>query len=191
MKEMRVLAVRLFLITAIAGLVLAVANSFTAPVIAEQKAQKLAESLREVYSDAEEFDRLEDQEMADIIGENEAVKEIFTAKSSGEPIGYIFRSLGKGGFGGKIEFIVAVSNDEEIKGFKVLAHEETPGFGKQCEEAFFEDGVAGNKIDQDLTAAESPSTDYDIQAISGSTITTTAILNGLNDTLMIARELVN
>ena len=55
MKETIKLTVRLFLITAIAGFVLAFANSFTSPVIkAREKAQYEA-ALKEVFADADKF----------------------------------------------------------------------------------------------------------------------------------------
>ncbi len=190
MKELRTLVVRLFLITAVAGLVLALANGFTAPVIADQQAKKLAESLQDAYPSAEKIEHMEASELEGIKPEEHAVHEVFKVMGGSDAVGYIFRTVAKGGFDGTIEFIVGVSKEGEIQGFKVLNHTETPGFGKQCEEPWFAEGITGNKTDQELTAVESPSTDYDIQAISGSTITTKAILNGLNDTMEIARALI-
>lgn len=190
MKELRTLVIRLFLITAVAGLVLALANSFTAPVIADQQAKKLAESLQDAYPNAEKIEHMDAAELEALKGEDHAVQEAFKVMDGADPAGYIFRTVAKGGFDGTIEFIVGVSNEGDIQGFKVLNHTETPGFGKQCEEPWFAEGISGNKVDQELTAVESPSTDYDIQAISGSTITTKAILNGLNATMEIARELI-
>lgn len=190
MKELRTLVIRLFLITAVAGLVLALANTFTAPVIAEQKAKKLAESLKDAFPTAEKIEPMDKDEMTKTIGDNEAVKDIYNVTVGGEVKGFIFRTVAKGGFDGPIEFIVGVSKEGNIEGFKVLNNTETPGFGKQCETPAFAEGVTGNKVDQDLTYAETPSTNYDIQAISGSTITTKAIVGGLNNTIAIARELI-
>lgn len=187
MKETSKLVIRLLLITAVAGLVLAFANNMTAPIIAEKNAKKLAESLVDAYPDSKDFKSMDAEKMKAAIGDNEAIQEIFEV-GNGE--GFVFRSLGQGGFGGAIEFIVGVSKDGEIKGFKVLNHSETPGFGDASTKPEFVQGVTGNKIAEDLVAAESPSTDNDIQGISGATITTNAILGGLNKTLKVARELV-
>lgn len=56
MKETVKLTVRLFLITAIASLVLAFANSFTSPVIKERERKQYEVALKEVFSDADKFE---------------------------------------------------------------------------------------------------------------------------------------
>ncbi|MDO5689210.1 MAG: RnfABCDGE type electron transport complex subunit G [Tissierellia bacterium] len=190
MKDMGTLIIRLFLITAVAGLVLSLVNNATAPVIAEQQAKKLAESLIVAYPEAESFEPLSAEETAAAIGDNPNVKEIYKALVGGQEAGYVFSSIGKQGFGGDISFIVGISKEGAITGWQVLNHSETPGYGQQIEQPFFAEGITGNQIAEDLVAVETPSADNDIQAISGSTITTKSVLGGLNGTLAIARELI-
>ena len=60
MKESIKLTVRLFLITAIAGFILAFANSFTSPVIKEREKTQYEAALKEVFVDADKFETLED-----------------------------------------------------------------------------------------------------------------------------------
>ena len=183
MKEMKTLALRLFIITAFAAFILSLANNFTSPVIADRRAKELEESLRLAYSDADEIVKDEESEVSLLLEktENSAVKEVFKCSKNGEATGYVYRVVSKGGYGGSIEFIVGIENSGETTGFKVLSSQETPGFGKKAEEEFFEEGVKENNINSgELVAAEIPSTDTDIQGISGATISTNCILTGLN-----------
>ena len=66
MKETMKLIVRLFLITAIAGFVLAFVNSFTSPIIQERERKQYEMALKEVFKDAEKFDKLQDDKLLPI-----------------------------------------------------------------------------------------------------------------------------
>ena len=66
MKETIRLTVRLFLITAIAGLILAFANSFTSPVIQQREKQEYENALKEVFADADKFETLEEGKLNSI-----------------------------------------------------------------------------------------------------------------------------
>lgn len=190
MKDMKTLVFRLLLITAFAGFVLAVGNKLTAPVIAEKKAEKLNLALKEVFEEADDFKKDDSKETADLLAKGDIVQEVFIANKGQEKVGYVFRVLAKGGFGGKIELILGVNNEGMTTGFKVLTHNETPGFGSHSQDPEFVEGVKGNSIKNDLTASLNPSTDSDIMAISGATITTNCILGGLNETAKIALEIL-
>ena len=78
MKETVKLTVRLFLITAIAGLVLAFANSFTSPVIKERERKQYEVALKEVFSDADKFETLEEGKLNQI---KEKIKNIVVYKA--------------------------------------------------------------------------------------------------------------
>lgn len=184
MKEALNLAGRLFLITAVAALVLGFANSKTAPVIEEMQAQKLAESLKVAYPEGENFEPLDPAESDKLIEEGSFVKEIYSV-NSGE--GHVYNVMAKGGYGGEINFIFGIK-DGEIVGFSILSHSETPGFGAQAAEPEFAEGVIGVDATGDVGASESPA-ENEIHAISGSTITTTAITAGLDQGAKIDQKL--
>ena len=99
MKETIKLTVRLFLITAIAGFVLAFANSFTSPVIkAREKAQYEA-ALKEVFADADKFETVEEGKLNTIKTKIKNIEKIEIAKKSDKTVGYVFKTLGKNGYG--------------------------------------------------------------------------------------------
>ena len=190
MKETIKLIVRLFLITAIAGFVLAFANSFTSPVIkAREKAQYEA-ALKEVFSDADKFETLEEEKLNTIKTKIKNIEKIEVAKKSDKTVGYVFKTLGKNGYGGDISMLMAVNiENKTIVGFKVLKHSETPGLGSRVTTDEYAKSVVGNKVTEHLVKNLHPDADNDIQAITGTTISVNAVLNGLNAAIDALQEL--
>lgn len=191
MKKMVTLAVKLFVITAIATAALAFVNGKTAPVISERETREYAESLKNVYEEADEFESLADKNEAKlnkIKEKNEAIEDIVYAKSGGEDIGYVFKVNGKG-YGGPITFVIGVDKESNILGYQVLVTSETKGFGSQVQEEPFISSVVGKKIDNEVKAVADPSGDNEIQAISGTTLSVNGILKGLNGAVKALAEL--
>lgn len=181
MKETMKLIVRLFLITAIAGFVLAFVNSFTSPIIQERERKQYEMALKEVFKDAEKFDRLQDDKLLPIKEKIKNIENIEVAKQGDKTLGYVFKTLGKNGYGGDISMLMAVKlEDKSIVGFKVLKHSETPGLGSRVATAEYAKSVVGNKATEHLVRSLNPTADNDIQAITGTTISVKAVLNGLN-----------
>lgn len=181
MKETMKLIVRLFLITAIAGFVLAFVNSFTSPIIQERERKQYEMALKEVFKDAEKFDRLQDDKLLPIKEKIKNIENIEVAKQGDKTLGYVFKTLGKNGYGGDISMLMAVKlEDKSIIGFKVLKHSETPGLGSRVATAEYAKSVVGNKATEHLVRNLNPTADNDIQAITGTTISVKAVLNGLN-----------
>ena len=181
MKETMKLIVRLFLITAIAGFVLAFVNSFTSPIIQERERKQYEMALKEVFKDAEKFDKLQDDKLLPIKEKIKNIENIEVAKQGDKTLGYVFKTLGKNGYGGDISMLMAVKlEDKSIVGFKVLKHRETPGLGSRVATAEYAKSVVGNKATEQLVRNLNPTADNDIQAITGTTISVKAVLNGLN-----------
>ena len=190
MKETIKLTVRLFLITAIAGFVLAFANCFTYPVFkAREKAQYEA-ALKEVFADADKFETVEEGKLNTIKTKIKNIEKIEIAKKSDKTVGYVFKTLGKNGYGGDISMLMAVNiENKTIVGFKVLKHSETPGLGSRVTTDEYAKSVVGNKVTEHLVKNLHPDADNDIQAITGTTISVNAVLNGLNAAIDALQEL--
>ena len=181
MKETIRLTVRLFLITAIAGLILAFANSFTSPVIQQREKQEYENALKEVFADADKFETLEEGKLNSIKTKIKNIEKVEIAKKSDKTVGYVFKSLGKNGYGGDISMLMAINTENQtIVGFKVLKHNETPGLGSRVTTPEYAQSVVGNKVTEHLVKNLHPDKDNDIQAITGTTISVNAVLNGLN-----------
>lgn len=190
MKETIKLTVRLFIITAFAGLVLAIANSFTYPVIKAREERQYQEALLEVFSEAKSFETLDEASTKSIKEKITNIEVVEVAKEGDKVLGYVFKTLGKNGYGGDISILMAVKKeDSKIVGFKVLKHSETPGLGSRVATPEYAQSVVGNSAKEHLVRNLNPSADNDIQAITGTTISVKAVLSGLNAGVDALKEL--
>ena len=166
MKENLKLGAILLAITAIAGLILAFAHDITkAPIEAKAKADQAV--AMKVVLEAEEFTDLTD----DIT--NESITGLFEAKTGGNAAGYVFQ-VNSSGYGGKIELMVGINGEGAVSGIKILSHTETPGLGSKAEDPTFTEQFKGLPAETELAVGS------DIQAITGATITSKAVTNGVN-----------
>jgi electron transport complex protein RnfG len=105
--------------------------------------------------------------------------EYYPATSSGKPVAYIASTAGKG-YSSYILMLVSLDPDMKIRDIKILHHAETPGLGDQVEDrALFLDQFKGKGLSQ-LVLVKSE-TKENIQAISGATISSRAVTNGVKD----------
>lgn len=166
----------LLLITAAASGILAYINSFTNPVITENKRKAKAEARQEVLPEAISFDSL-----AFFNGDN-----IFRGiNESGETAGYTFLAE-LSGYSDKVKTMVGVNPDLTINRIKVIEQKETPGLGANCEkpefmDQFNEKNQAQLKVDKD---------GGEIVSLTGATITTRAIANSIRDGLKELEEIL-
>ena len=170
------LGLRLFAITAVVALALAFTNSLTAPVVAENQAKELKKSLSVVYP-ADTYEEIE-------VDKPETIKNVYKAVTN-EGEGYVFQINSPGGYGGDIEYLIAVDQENKIAGFAPLNHLESAGFGAEMEQDFFKEGMVGVSMDDEVGYSDSGS-ENEIVGISGATISTTTIVRGIND----AREVL-
>lgn len=185
MKEAINLAGRLFLIAAVAALVLAVVNSITAPVIEANSQEQLKDSLGVAYPEGETFEPIDESISSQYTGEGSPINEIYEV-DGGE--GYVYNVSAPGGYNGNIDFIVGIK-DGVFTGFSVLAHSETPGFGAAVTEDEFAQGVTETQATGEVESSADGSGENEIVAISGSTITTDAVLGGLNEAVQVNSEI--
>lgn len=175
MKEAFNLAIKLFIITAVATIALAFINKSTSSVIEQRQAEELEKALVVAYPEGQDFEELDEAELGKYIGEKSPIVAAYSV-NGGE--GYVYQVSSKGGYGGAIKFIVGIKDGKTI-GYSTLSHSETPGFGAVIAETEFADGVKDVITTEDVGFAEAPS-ENEIQAISGATITTKCITNGIN-----------
>ena len=174
------LGIKLFAITAVVGLALAFVNSVTAPVVAENQAQKLKESLSVVYP-ADSYDEI------DVADKPESIENVYKATSA-DGDGYVFQINVIGGYGGDIEYLLAVGDDNSILGFAPLEHSESAGFGAEMEQDFFKEGMVGVSMEDEVGYSDSGS-ENEIVGISGATISTETIVKGINDAREVLAEI--
>lgn len=150
----------------LSGVIIAGAYAITEPVAAEQRVKAKNDAMKELVKDAESFKAVEGKE-----GWYAGIK-------GGKVIAYVVPASGKG-YAGKIEMLAGVTTDGKAIDFKVLKHAETPGLGdKMVGDKFRKQFV--NKEPKDMEVVKVP-TDKNIQALTGATITSRAVTNGVRE----------
>lgn len=181
MKDILKLGVTLFAICAVAALVLGVTNNITAPVIEERNIQASNEARKTVLPEADEFKELEGMN-------SDIVLEVYEGIKDGQVIGYTIKTSSKG-YGGAIELMVGISKDSKITGVEIGNHSETPGLGSKATEPMFKNQYVDKDVLNSLLVVKgSTNNDNEISAISGATITSNGVTNGVNAAMKIYNE---
>lgn len=192
MNNIAKLGAILFAICAIAALALGLINQVTAPIIEERSIQANNEARKVVLLEASEFTQMDNNVFSNIEGLEEGlVSEVYEGKKGSEIVGYTVKTLPKG-YGGKIELIVGLSKEGNITGIDIGGMSETPGLGsKVAEPAFknqFNDKSTANQLD---VVKGKASSEKEIQAISGATITSKAVTKGVNAAIEVYNSVLN
>ncbi len=120
----------------ISGTLLAFVNYFTAPVIAVLEEQAQYDALKEFYYDVDDpnyasFKLSDDYNLSKVDIEDDYIQSIFVVKSkdSGEvSLGYLVSANGYSS-DAPVAMLIVVDSDLSIRGYKVISHKETSGFG--------------------------------------------------------------
>ena len=178
-KDMFKLGLNLLLISAVAALLLALTNSLTASTIAQRNEQANAEARKLVLESAQDFEQVKDAKTDNSKGVK--VSEIYEAKdASGNTVGYTLKVL-PSGYGGTIELMVGIdSANGQVSGINVVSNSETAGLGAKATDPEFSDQYKGKPLEELSVLKNGTPGDTEIIAISGATITSTAVTNGVD-----------
>ena len=186
-------AIILCAITLISGLVLGFVYDITkAPIAAAAKAAK-NEAYAVVFPDAKDFDENDSEkakiaETADEISGKgfghvniDAVED--AKDNSGNNIGRVITATSKDGYNGTVQLSVGIKSDGTVVGITFLTLAETPGLGMRAGEKDFYSQFANKNTKEFKLVKGSAGGDNEISAISGSTITSSAVTNAVNAAL--------
>ena len=180
MKSMIKDAAILFAITLIAGLLLGVVYEVTKDPIAEQKALRKNKACKEVFQDAAGFETLELSEAVSEESSAATINEVSKAVAeNGTVLGYVLDITTHEGYNGDIQFTMGIKMDGTVNGISLLSISETPGLGMKAEEVL-KPQFAGKNVSLFSYTKNGAATPDQIDAISGATITTNALVNGVN-----------
>ena len=175
-------ALALTLITLVAGVALGGVYEITKDPIARQEAQAKADAaaFEEIEMDDTLIQTIRDQ--LDQEGyKAQSIEEIMRAEDeSGETLGYAFTVVTSEGYGGDIQFSMGVQNDGTLNGISILSIGETAGLGMNADTPAFKDQFVGKQVEQLQYTKNGATQDDEINAISGATVTTNAMTNGVN-----------
>lgn len=183
-------ALALTLITLVAGVALGGVYEITKDPIAKQEAQAKAEAYEQVFTDAAQLEAVEmDDTLTKTIRDQldqegykaQSIEEVMRAEDqSGETLGYAFTVVTSEGYGGDIQFSMGVQNDGTLNGISILSIGETAGLGMNADTPAFKDQFVGKQVEKLQYTKNGATQDDEINAISGATVTTNAMTNGVN-----------
>ena len=189
MKNMIKDAAIFLIITLFAGLILGLVYQITKGPIAQAEEKAAKEAYAEVFSGAAEFEMIneavsEDEafviqwkatgfEGVDIVNVLEAKDEV------GNRLGYVLTVTSHEGYGGDITFTMGICNDGTLNGISILSISETAGLGMRAEEVL-KPQFADKKVPSFTYTKTGATSDSQIDAISGATITTNAVTTAVN-----------
>lgn len=177
------LGIILCIITAVAAGVLGVVNNVTLPVIEKQATIANDEARKEILPQAESFEQVEGNYDGNIV-------EVYKGIAGGNDVGYTIKSISNG-YGGAIEIITGISKDGIITGVTIGNMTETPGLGAKAADVDFK-GQYTEKEATDLVVSKTASgAANEIVAISGATITSVAVTDGVNEAITFFQNNLN
>ena len=179
-------------ITLIAGLGLGLVHEITLNPIAQAQEKAKKEAWQAVFPDAklDEFKETDvDQKAAkqaiSDLGVNATIDEVCTVGDTG----YVITTTDKDGYGGDIQVSVGIQSDGTVTGVSFLSISETAGLGMKAKEDSFSSQFAGKQVESFEVTKTGATSDNQIDAISGATITSSAVTSAVNAGLAYYRTL--
>ena len=156
------LVVTLFLISAICAVLLGLVNNITAgPIAAANEAATNAAMQAVLPADS--------YEQVEYTGGNALVTAVYKAGDAG----YVVQ-VAPSGFGGNLDVMVGVGADGTCTGVSIISHAETSGLGANATKEDFRSQFVGK------TNVAVTKDGGDIAALTGATITSRAVCDGVN-----------
>ncbi len=177
----------LTMITLVSGLLLGVVYEITKePIAVAQETAKQA-AYKDVFADADGFDvfdAFDESEAESLLTDkglaDNTIDGVVIAMVGDEAVGYVLTITSHAGYAGDISFTLGVTNDGKVNGISILSIGETPGLGMNATQDTFK-GQFTDKHVSEFTVTKTGSTnESEIDAISGATITSKAVANGVN-----------
>ncbi|MHC4624058.1 MAG: FMN-binding protein [Planctomycetota bacterium] len=173
------------------GLLIAVTNAAWSGRILQNEIDKRNRLMTALIADANSFDVAVEQVEVPAKKGKIVKTDIYQAlDGSGRTVGFAFIAVGSG-FQDKIKLVIAVdAKCEKFLGFKVLASNETPGFGDKIKYDYFGSqfkGAPAGKLELVKTGDEKK-IDAEIVAISGATVSSEAVVKTFNTYISKVKE---
>ncbi len=169
LKEYLVPTVTLFVICLVATFLLGMTNSVTAPIIEKLAVETEIKSRQTVFADAASFGE------ATISQDGTSI--VAALDEAGSIIGHVVVNTAKG-YGGDISVMTGVDINGKVTGVNILSHAETAGLGAKAAEQSFRDRFIG--LVSGITVSKDKAGENSIDAITGATITSRAVVNAVN-----------
>ena len=180
--------VTLTVITLVAGILLGFIYELTKEPIAAQELLQKQEAYRQVFAQADSFEDYADFDeeaasklLSDAGFAYDSISEVSVAyDASGEVLGYVFTVISMEGYGGEIDVAMGITKEGVLNGIEILSIGETAGLGMKADTPEFKEQFKDKQVSQFSYTKSGASQEYEIDALSGATITTNAMTNAVN-----------
>jgi len=175
----------LFLVCAVITGALAYVNSITENIIQRRMEEQQEQFRKEVMDGADRFTEIKPE------GLPERITGVYEAYRNDAIIGYVMDVTTKG-YGGAMKLTVGINTEGRVTGVIIGDNNETPGLGSRAKEPGFIDQFKGVTAAETLSVVkQNKNLDNEIQAISGATITSRAVTEGVQAALDSVRLIMN
>lgn len=189
-------ALILTIITLIAGLCLGFVYEITKKPIEKAQYNSKQKAFQKVMADADSFEemKINKEEAENVLNDAGFAQDVIdncvkAVDTQGKTIGYVISVTSKEGYAGEISFVLGVSIDGTVRGISILNINETAGLGMKAKTPEFMNQFKDKKTEQFKYTKNGASKEEEIDALSGATITTNAMTNGVNAGLAFFRSL--
>lgn len=187
----------LTIITIVAGACLGYVYELTKDPIALKTLETKMNAYRTVFPEADDFKEdasLNTDSASQVLAgegfKDETVDECLLAvDTSGNTLGHVMTVTTSQGYGGDITISMGVSADGTLNGIEILEIGETAGLGMKADTPEFKNQFSGKQVSRFNYTKTGASADYEIDALSGATITTNAMVSAVNAGLAYAESL--
>ena len=170
-------ALRLIIITAVAGLLLGLTYNITKEPIAQQEELAKSRARQTVLASADNFEAV-DIEALGLSDEYSTVIEAYIGTADGSEVGATVTMVTKG-YSSGLQVTVGITSDGTVSGVNIDAHSETPGLGAKAADASYlaqyKDSAAPFAIVKSPSDAAG-----DIEAVTGATLTSVGVCDAVN-----------
>ena len=170
------LSVILFLITAVCVCTLAVCNNITKDTIEKINIENQENAKKEVLKEATSFEV------------SKTDKDVFIGKNGDKIIGYAV-SVSPKGFGGNMDMMVGITPDLKVCDISIVNISETPGLGSKANDKKFL-GQYKDLTENIAVKKGGGASGNEICAISGATVTSKAVTDGVNDAILKVKKVM-
>ena len=177
------MVIALVLVGVVSGAALVLVYNYAQPRIKVNQSREADNAVKSIFPEMREARRVIGAE-----GSADFVVEVTDA--GGKLLGYAFTAEGNG-YQGAIRLIVGIDPDlQKLQGFEVVESQETPGLGAEIAGKPFKRQFIGLDVAHPIEYLKNqkPVEPYQIEAITGATISSRAVVNLLNKRIGELRE---
>ncbi|MGB2705774.1 MAG: FMN-binding protein [Candidatus Omnitrophota bacterium] len=164
----------------ISGAALVLMYTYANPLIVKNQKDEMQKAIFKIFPDGKTYDKE--------VFEGAAVFKI--KDKNGKLLGYAFLAEGNG-YQGVIKIMAGIKTDlETLVGIEILESQETPGLGQEITTDKFTSQFKDLKVAPAITYLKNikPTKPNEIQAITGATISSRAVVTILNEKIKVIKE---